>query len=864
MHLIECKQCGGEVPFEEGKQVAVCPFCNSQNTLSKQLEVQGGLVNRANYLRRNNEFDKAMDIYEDLLKIDNTDYDAHWGTVLCHYGIEYVEDPATMEKIPTCHRARNESILTNLSYKTALEYAPLDVKEVYEREANQINNIQKRIIKLAEREEEYDVFICYKETDEAGSRTEDSIIAQELEFELTKRGYKVFFARKSLEGKLGSAYEPIIFAALHSAKVMVVLGTRPDNFNAVWVKNEWSRYRALINESESKTLIPAYRGMSPYDLPQEFSNLQALDMSKLGFVQDLCDGINRITRGTQKAAAASDNSAETAGSGLNTSNPSTKTLLKRAFLFIEEGDNVKADEYIERVLDINPEEALAYIAKMMIGFGICNESQFDNCVTPLEQNINFKKAIRFADPILRAKYEDYNQAIVNRMEEAKRIKEEEIERQRQKRIKEEREAQEHKKAKRRKRRRTFWSVSITLISLSILFIYIGINSQKNASYDQAVSLMEKQQYYEATEILKTLDDFKDSQDLYKEAVEKNMETQYAQGLEAMEAFDYSTATLAFARAEDYKDSDKYLNSISIIAFEAGDYGLAALAWQGGGDKYTTDSPKASEIEAMVEKIRNSVDAYNNSTIGLTLKGEILVYSSSSDNKKAADWTNITAVAIGAYHCAGLKSDGTVVTSTGGVWADDEGDVDDWTDIVAIAAGYESTAGLKSDGTVVTTGQMSEISDGFGWESIIQIALSDDSLCGLASDGTVKSYRFSVSEWRNITAISATSTHLVGLRSDGTVVAAGENKNGQCDVDDWDHIVAIATGTAPGGSDYTVGLKSDGTVVTTKEQSYYYENISEWTNIVAITAGYDIIGVKSDGTVLWAENSGRLNWNLFYD
>ena len=45
-------------------------------------------------------------------------------------------------------------------------------------------------IALSMREEKYDVFICYKESDSAGNRTEDSVIAQELEFELGKRGYR--------------------------------------------------------------------------------------------------------------------------------------------------------------------------------------------------------------------------------------------------------------------------------------------------------------------------------------------------------------------------------------------------------------------------------------------------------------------------------------------------------------------------------------------------------------------------------------------------------------------------------------------------------------------------------------------------
>ena len=111
---------------------------------------------------------------------------------------------------------------------------------------------------------------------------------------LTKNGYKVFFSRVTLESKLGTAYEPYIFSALNSAKVMIVIGTKPEYFNAVWIKNEWSRFLKMMKEDKSKTLIPAYKNMNPYALPKEFSYLQAQDMSKLGFLQDITHGIDKI------------------------------------------------------------------------------------------------------------------------------------------------------------------------------------------------------------------------------------------------------------------------------------------------------------------------------------------------------------------------------------------------------------------------------------------------------------------------------------------------------------------------------------------------------------------------------------------
>ena len=86
----------------------------------------------------------------------------------------------------------------------------------------------------ANAEEAFDVFICYKESDDSGNRTEESVIGQELYYELDKLGIKTFFARLTL--KPGEEYEPVIFSALRTAKVMLVVGCNPQNYNSVWVK----------------------------------------------------------------------------------------------------------------------------------------------------------------------------------------------------------------------------------------------------------------------------------------------------------------------------------------------------------------------------------------------------------------------------------------------------------------------------------------------------------------------------------------------------------------------------------------------------------------------------------------------------
>ena len=71
-------------------------------------------------------------------------------------------------------------------------------------------------------------------------------------------------------------------------------GTDYEYYNAVWVKNEWSRFLSLIEKGANKTLIPCYKGIDAYDMPKEFARLQAQDMGKVGAIQDLLRGIEKI------------------------------------------------------------------------------------------------------------------------------------------------------------------------------------------------------------------------------------------------------------------------------------------------------------------------------------------------------------------------------------------------------------------------------------------------------------------------------------------------------------------------------------------------------------------------------------------
>ena len=413
--IIKCKMCGGDIDFIPGATYGTCEYCGSTSTIP-QAEDENKLnrYNRANHFRRQCEFDKAVAAYEKILEQDDTDAEAHWGAVISRFGIEYVEDPATHQRIPTCHRVQVASILTDEDYLAAVENAPdEESRRIYQEEAARIAEIQKGILAISANEKPYDVFICYKETDENGQRTRDSQWAQDVYYGLTEQGLKVFFSRITLEDKLGQQYEPYIFAALNSAKVMVVIGSRPEYFNAVWVKNEWSRYLSLMKHDHKRLLIPCYRDMDPYDLPEELSMLQSQDMSKIGFMQDLLRGIQKVMQ--QPTSAPQVVRVETATAETNA--PGVTSLLKRAALFLEDGDTASAREYYDRVLDIEPECAEAYMGKVCAETGCRKESDLGALNYCVDMRGDWQKAVRFASAAQKQKYEGYMASVRARVEE---------------------------------------------------------------------------------------------------------------------------------------------------------------------------------------------------------------------------------------------------------------------------------------------------------------------------------------------------------------------------------------------------------------------------------------------------------------
>ena len=856
MAIIKCKMCGGDIEISADKTFGTCEYCGTQQTVPKQdNEKKLTLFARANRLRFACEFDKAAGVYESIVAEFPEEAEAYWGLVLCKYGIEYVDDPATGKKIPTCHRSSFDSVLEDANFELVMEYADVVTRKLYREEAKAIEELRRDIIEVSSREEPYDIFICYKETDENGQRTLDSVLAQDLYDALTEKGYRVFFSRITLEDKLGQEYEPYIFAALNSARVMLAVGTDYEYFNAPWVRNEWSRYLQLIAAGQKKSLIPCYKNIDAYDMPKEFAKLQAQDLGKVGATQDLLRGIDKLLGKTNAPAVPAQPAPMQPAAA-----PNVDSLLRRGTLFLEDSDWTNANAYFDKVLDIAPECGAAYLGKFLarvqcrsakayadayiknVKTGAPKEKNADAC--DVDEAFISSCVEKYAVPgilsenkIRQALEFDLRYCVTSdyyelRAEEA------------QTQFSEDKDLIRAAKYASSEAKTIQDSIQNALNSLRA-------DAQKREDAEKTKITAEYRKFLTETEARLEKEhpqQLKEAEEAKKAEIYRRRKAKAAAkkaGILVAIVAGIVTAAVLFTvnvilPPVNYSKAEKLL--------AAGDVKKAAISF--GKCTGYQDARERSMALWDTTAVRETLATNWMGTAALKTDGTVTAVGSDEYIQEViSNWTNIVAISKGWGHTVGLEADGTVLAVGGD--PDGECGVSDWTDIVAISAGDRYTVGLKVDGTVVAVGD-----DGWGksdvsrWTNIVAISAGYNHTVSLKADGTVVAVGYNrggqcdVSGWTDIVAISTGYYHTVGLKADGTVVAVGNNDDGQCDVSDWTDIVAISAGVS-----HTVGLKADGTVVAVGDNEYGQCDVSDWTDIVAISVDDHTVGLKKDGTVV---------------
>lgn len=602
------------------------------------------------------------------------------------------------------------------------------------------------------------------------------------------------------------------------------------------------------------------------------------------------------------------------------------SLLKRVFLFLEDEDWDSADEYCEKVLDIDPETPLAYLGKLMASLKVKTRESLKDCPKPFDDNKHYKKILRFADDALKAELAGYIAHINSRNENAHLVDTYNRGKQAMATAKSEKAFTEAA--------HLFESVSgyrdsaalaeecheKARISRKNRILTTGkqkMNGQTVAGYEEAIKLFESipgwqdadEQLIVCREQIKKINAELLAQKEREENARKEARriarrnriialsgigviaavaaalflvftviiptNNYNNAVALLESGNLQGAAAAFAELGDYKDARRQYKAVlkeiayadAVALMEAGDVAGAMAAFEALDGYQDTDEL----LEALHAELaaQTHISAGGFYTVALKKDGSVMAVGSNNEGQRdISGWTDIIAVSAGPHHTVGLKADGTVVAA--GRNLEGQCSVTSWTDIVAIYAGSYHTVGLKADGTVVAVGNnkygQCKVSE---WTDIVAISAGTNHTVGLKADGTVVAVGMNdegqcdVSKWTNITAISTGTHHTVGLKSDGTVVAVGRDNDHQCRVYGWSDIMSISA-----GSSHTVGLRADGTVVAVGNNDYGQCDVSDWTNIVSISAGAShTVAVRADCSVLAVGRNleGQCNvsaWKLY--
>lgn len=408
MKRLQCDLCGGDI--EREGNYYVCRHCKNKWEIDVADNVHA--VDRANAWSalRDGDFERATELFEEIISKEKNGHEAYWGRALALGGIVYVNDLCENKKVPTCNNITEDSFIKAKDVQEAISLAPNDIAETYKSQAEYIEKVRIEWLEKASKEPAYDVFISFKDSDRDNGieRTQDSYDAQDLYNALIAEGYKVFFSRVSLRDKISEQYEPYIYNAIRTSKVMIVFGEKHEYFSSVWIKNEWSRFRNRIEKGEKhkNSLVVVYKDMNPGDLPAVLKARQCLNRDDVTFFTDLTRHIKRIVdeekknvhldrikieggQMSKKATELTVNSVKTREIGTGAiaeTSINEKQSIKLIHTYLKVNDWNGANSLIEDILFDNPSCAEAIWCKILVSCRVSDEAGFERYLSSIENN----------------------------------------------------------------------------------------------------------------------------------------------------------------------------------------------------------------------------------------------------------------------------------------------------------------------------------------------------------------------------------------------------------------------------------------------------------------------------------------------
>ena len=250
-----------------------------------------------------------------------------------------------------------KSLLSDEDYKTALSFADKTQRAIIESAAARIDEIRRKSAETRLVGDNCDVILCCNRDD----------LRAGISAKLTAARYNVSDNFRDEN-------------ALHSAKAALVVGESEEDFRIDQLKEF---------PSSGKAVIPVYRGITPEDLPEELRRLQACDMDKLGWENDILSVL----------AVIFGRAAEPPPSR------SAVPMLRRIYIMLEDGDFSGAERISAQLLEKEKNDPRicgeAYLAKLLCEYRISFEDKLADLRKDFTRSENYRKAMQLGSENMR-------------------------------------------------------------------------------------------------------------------------------------------------------------------------------------------------------------------------------------------------------------------------------------------------------------------------------------------------------------------------------------------------------------------------------------------------------------------------------
>ncbi|MBO6231864.1 MAG: hypothetical protein J6O50_14995 [Ruminiclostridium sp.] len=404
-----CNICGSAVTADEGGTTGSCHNCGHTMMYPKS-DIKK--LNRITYLRNNFRFDEGAKIARELIAKNPDDSEAYWADLLCEYGIQYVREGNSRYAVCRKDISGLPALAESKNYKNALQYATQEQVAGYENLASQLEDSISITLNILKQEKKYDVFILSRE----GISVDEDLDGDKIYLRFTANlGFSVFYAPEMLKDMDAVEKSAQVVYALSNSRIMLPSFRTKDDAHDSYLEYAVNTFCSEMKNDSEKLVFPVFdsTALNFQQLPEALVWCDDIfNCSEEEFMREVSDKIESILKPEVNAIVPDALVTATAANKEN--------LVKRAYMFLEDGEFETADSYFDKILDIDIEDSRAYIGKLLAECKLRNEDEIRTLPQTVTDDKNFKKALRFATPEQKAHYEALNGAIVTRIEEERR------------------------------------------------------------------------------------------------------------------------------------------------------------------------------------------------------------------------------------------------------------------------------------------------------------------------------------------------------------------------------------------------------------------------------------------------------------